>query len=61
MAAASASTATSGAEGPAVVLVTGGTGLVGKAVRSFVEGAGAKDATEGESWYYAGSKDGDLR
>ncbi len=49
------------AAGPQVVLVTGGTGLVGQGIRSFVEGAGAKDAPEGETWYYASSKDGDLR
>lgn len=49
------------AAGPQVVLVTGGTGLVGQGIRAFVEGAGAKDAPEGETWYYASSKDGDLR
>ncbi|KAA0152176.1 hypothetical protein FNF29_04043 [Cafeteria roenbergensis] len=49
------------AAGPQVVLVTGGTGLVGQGIRSFVEGAGAEGAPEGETWYYASSKDGDLR
>jgi GDP-L-fucose synthase len=43
-----------------VILVTGGTGLVGRAVEAFVKGAGAKDA-EGETWVFLGSKDGDLR
>jgi hypothetical protein len=46
---------------PVTVLVTGGSGLVGKAIQAFVEGEGAKDVGEGETWYYAGSKDGDLR
>lgn len=53
--------AATSATGPQVVLVTGGTGLVGQGIRTFVEGAGAKDAPEGETWYYASSKDGDLR
>ena len=44
-----------------VILVTGGTGLVGKAVHKFVtEGAGAADAA-GESWVFLSSKDADLR
>jgi len=40
-----------------VVLVTGGTGLVGRAVQEVVgEQAGHKD----ETWVFAGSNDGDL-
>lgn len=40
-----------------VVLVTGGTGLVGRAVQEiFAEQAGH----EGDSWVFAGSNDGDL-
>ena len=44
-----------------VILVTGGSGLVGKAVQQFVtEGAGAADAA-GEQWVFLTSKDADLR
>lgn len=44
-----------------VILVTGGTGLVGKAVEAFVTtGAGAADAA-GERWVFLSSKDADLR
>ena len=39
------------------VLVTGGTGLVGKAIESVV----LSDPIEGETWIFAGSKDADLR
>ncbi|XP_011706675.1 PREDICTED: probable GDP-L-fucose synthase, partial [Wasmannia auropunctata] len=39
-----------------VVLVTGGTGLVGRAIRSVVE----RDGREDERWIFAGSKDADL-
>ena len=41
-----------------VVLVTGGTGLVGKAIESVVNADGA---TENETWIFAGSSYGDLR
>ena len=40
------------------VLVTGGTGLYGRAIEAVVK---ADPATAGETWYFAGSKDGDLR
>lgn len=40
-----------------VVLVTGGTGLVGKAIETVVN----KDPQEGEVWFYASSSDADLR
>jgi hypothetical protein len=43
-----------------VILVTGGTGLVGKAVEAYVKGKGAADA-EGETWVFLSSKDADLR
>lgn len=44
-----------------VVLVTGGTGLVGKAVEDFVTRvSGAADAA-GEQWIFLSSKDADLR
>ncbi len=39
------------------VLVTGGTGLVGKAIESVVNEEGAPN----ESWFYASSKDADFR
>jgi GDP-L-fucose synthase len=42
---------------PTVVLVTGGTGLVGKAIEEVVNQS--KDSSE--TWYFASSKDGDLR
>lgn len=43
-----------------VILVTGGTGLVGKAMEAYVKGKGAGDA-EGETWVFLSSKDADLR
>jgi len=41
-----------------VILVTGGSGLVGQGIRMYVEGAGFK---EGEEWIFLSSKEGDLR
>ncbi|KAH8309265.1 hypothetical protein KR059_007584, partial [Drosophila kikkawai] len=38
------------------VLVTGGTGLVGKALQTVIKNQGRQD----EEWYFAGSKDADL-
>lgn len=43
---------------PHIIMVTGGSGLVGAAIRAYVEESGA---VEGESWIYLSSKDGDLR
>ena len=40
-----------------VVLVTGGTGLVGEAFRAVV----AEDPQPNEKWVFLSSKDGDLR
>jgi hypothetical protein len=40
-----------------VVLVTGGTGLVGKGIEAYI----TKHPRPKEKWVYAGSKDGDLR
>lgn len=40
-----------------VVLVTGGTGLVGKAIESVVN----EQAVANETWFFASSKDADLR
>lgn len=39
------------------ILVTGGTGLVGTAIREVVETSEKRDD---EEWIFAGSKDGDL-
>lgn len=39
-----------------VVLVTGGTGLVGRAIQSVIE----HDKRENEKWVFVGSKDADL-
>jgi len=39
------------------VLVTGGTGLVGKALETIIN----QESNNDEIWYFAGSKDGDLR
>ena len=39
-----------------VILVTGGSGLVGRAIQSVVEA----EATEDETWVFLSSKDGDL-
>ena len=39
-----------------VVLVTGGTGLVGKAIQQVV----SEDKRENEEWVFLGSKDADL-
>ena len=40
-----------------VVLVTGGTGLVGKAIEAYV----SRHALPGERWVFLSSRDGDLR
>ena len=50
------SSAPAAASPKTVVLVTGGTGLVGQALREIVEA----DPVEGYEWYFAGSKDADL-
>jgi len=56
---------TSSHAGPDVVLVTGGTGLVGEALRWVVEnepvGSRFGKRTEDEKWIFLSSKDGDLR
>jgi len=41
-----------------VVMVTGGSGLVGSGIKMYIEQSGAKD---NEEWVYLSSKDGDLR
>ncbi len=39
-----------------IILVTGGTGLVGRAVQEII----AQDKPQGETWVFIGSKDADL-
>ena len=46
-------------EAASVVLVTGGSGLVGQAIKDFVEEDG--NTKPGETWIFLSSKDGDLR
>lgn len=45
--------------GPVRVLVTGGSGMLGKAVEHVVMNEGLK--REGEEWIFLSSKDADLR
>jgi len=48
----------------AVILVTGGTGLVGSAIRHVIETepVGSRFGKhDGETWVFASSKEGDLR
>lgn len=40
-----------------VILVTGGTGLVGRAIQTVVQ----REQREEEEWIFVGSKDADLR
>jgi GDP-L-fucose synthase len=59
--AANAATATNGdssESSEAVVMVTGGSGLVGAAISEYIKESGARP---GESWVFLSSKDGDLR
>jgi GDP-L-fucose synthase len=42
----------------AIVMVTGGSGLVGAAISAYIKETGARP---GESWVFLSSKDGDLR
>jgi FlaA1/EpsC-like NDP-sugar epimerase len=44
--------------GKKVIMVTGGTGLVGHAVRVIAE---SEEKRENEQWVFLSSKDGDLR
>lgn len=46
------------AEREMVVMVTGGSGLVGAAIKDYIDLTGAK---EGEKWIFLSSKDGDIR
>ena len=42
---------------PSTILVTGGSGLVGQAIKAYTDA----NALEGETWIFLSSKDGDLR
>lgn len=42
-----------------VIMVTGGTGLVGKGIEEFIKDD--TEASSNESWIFLSSKDGDLR
>lgn len=53
-----ANAATNG-DAPTVVLVTGGSGLVGQAIKDFVEEEAHKKS--GETWIFLSSKEGDLK
>ena len=44
--------------GKSVILVTGGTGLVGKAIEDYVN---SSPTNPDETWIFLGSKDGDIR
>lgn len=43
-------------EGGKIILVTGGTGLVGRAIQNIIE----SNKNENEKWIFVGSKDADL-
>lgn len=48
-------------EGEKIILVTGGTGLVGKAIQNVIELDRFKGIiNENEKWIFVGSKDADL-
>lgn len=42
---------------PSTILVTGGSGLVGQAIKAYTDA----NALEGETWIFLSSNDGDLR
>ena len=47
----------SDSEMPSTILVTGGSGLVGQAIKAYTDA----NALEGETWIFLSSNDGDLR
>mmetsp|Transcript_1758 Transcript_1758/g.3846 ORF Transcript_1758/g.3846 Transcript_1758/m.3846 type:complete len:331 (-) Transcript_1758:230-1222(-) len=49
--------------GKSTILVTGGSGLVGQAIKSYVESSAPSNAEykDSETWIFLSSKDGDLR
>ena len=56
---ATTATTNEGTTEPAVVMVTGGSGLVGQAIKEYVEMDG--NTLPGEQWVFLSSKDGNLR
>ena len=46
-----------------VILVTGGSGLVGQAIKTIIdeEKLQKNNSSKDETWIFCGSKDGDLR
>ena len=46
---------------PNVVMVTGGSGLVGQAIKEYVTENDNENTLSGETWIFLSSKDGDLR
>lgn len=44
-----------------IIMVTGGSGLVGQAIKSYITDANANKLDNGETWIFLSSKDGDLR
>lgn len=46
-----------------VILVTGGSGLVGQAIKTVIEEEKSQnnENSKDETWIFCGSKDGDLR
>lgn len=50
-------------EEKSVILVTGGSGLVGQAIKTVIdeERKHSGDSISNETWIFCGSKDGDLR
>ena len=45
---------------PTVVMVTGGSGLVGQGIKDYVTEDNNKNQNPGETWIFLSSKDGDL-
>ncbi|XP_075975957.1 GDP-L-fucose synthase-like protein [Anticarsia gemmatalis] len=50
-------------EGNSVIIVTGGSGLVGQAIKAVIEEENRQETphSKNETWIFCGSKDGDLR
>lgn len=44
-----------------VIIVTGGSGLVGQAIKTIIEEEQKQESVKNETWIFCGSKDGDLR
>lgn len=44
-----------------IILVTGGSGLVGQAIKTVIDEENKLGTSGNETWIFCGSKDGDLR